>query len=70
MSNINLNARCKKNVLLRPKEEILVDSIQLPLDPDSFSRYKGDQKIKGYSANVIETVSDGLDLISRPLKSI
>jgi len=59
-----LEGKKQKNVLLRPKEEISADSVQSPHDPDSSFRHKGDQKIKGYSANVTETVSDGLDLIT------
>jgi hypothetical protein len=43
---------------LRPKEEIRSDSVQSPHDPDCTYRNKGDQKVKGYSANVTETCSD------------
>jgi Transposase domain (DUF772) len=43
---------------LRPKEEIRSDSVQSPHDPDCSYRNKGDQKVKGYSANITETCSD------------
>lgn len=59
-----LEGKKQRNVLLRPKEEISADSVQSPHDPDSSFRHKGDQKIKGYSANVTETVSEGLNLIT------
>ncbi len=50
---------------LRPKEEIRSDSVQSPHDPDCTYRNKGDQKVKGYSANVTETCSDeSLNLIT------
>lgn len=54
-----------KKVELRPKEEIGSDSTQSPHDPDSAYRNKAGQKIKGYSMNVTETISDGpLDLVT------
>ncbi|MEE4287441.1 MAG: transposase [Mariniphaga sp.] len=54
-----------KKIELRPKEEIESDSVQSPHDPDSAYRHKSDQKVKGYSMNVTETISDGpLDLIT------
>jgi len=54
-----------QKVALRPKEEIASDSVQSPHDPDSAYRHKTDQKVKGYSMNVTETISDGpLDLIT------
>ncbi len=54
-----------KEVLLRPKEEISSGSVQSPHDPDSAYRQKSDQKVKGYSVNLSETISDGpLDLIT------
>lgn len=54
-----------KKVELRPKEEIEADSVQSPHDPDSAYRQKSDQKVKGYSMNVTETISDGpLNLIT------
>jgi len=54
-----------KKVELRPKEEIKPDSVQSPHDPDSAYRHKSDQKVKGYSMNVTETISGGpLDLIT------
>jgi hypothetical protein len=50
---------------LRPKEEIRSDSVQSPHDPDCTYRNKGDQKVKGYSANVTETCSDeSLNLVT------
>ena len=50
---------------LRPKEEIRSGSVQSPHDPDCTYRNKGDQKVKGYSANVTETCSDeSLNLIT------
>jgi hypothetical protein len=55
----------EEKVLLRPKEEITSDSLQSPHDPDSAYRHKQDQKIKGYSVNVTETISqDSLNLIT------
>jgi len=54
----------QKNALLRPKEEISTGSVQSLHDSDSVFRHKCDQKIKDYSANVTEIVSDGLDLIT------
>lgn len=54
-----------KKVELRPKEEIGSDSTQSPHDPDSAYRNKSGKKVKGYSMNVTETISDGpLDLIT------
>lgn len=54
-----------REVELRPKEEIASDSLQSPHDPDSAYRQKTDQKVKGYSMNVSETISGGpLDLIT------
>ena len=50
---------------VRPKEEIRSDSVQSPHDPDCTYRNKGDQKVKGYSANVTETCSDeSLNLVT------
>ncbi len=50
---------------LRPKEEIRSDSVQSPHDPECTYRNKGDQKIKGYSANITETCSDeSLNLVT------
>lgn len=43
---------------VRPKEEIRSDSVQSPHDPDCAYRNKGDQKVKGYIANITETCSD------------
>lgn len=54
-----------QKVTLRPKEEIASDSVQSPHDPDSAYRQKTNQKVKGYSMNVTETISDDpLDLIT------
>ena len=54
-----------QKIELRPKEEISSDSLQSPHDPDGAYRQKGEQKVKGYSANVTETASEGpLDLIT------
>ena len=54
-----------QKIELRTKEEITSDSLQSPHDPDSAYRQKGDQKVKGYSANVTETASDDpLNLIT------
>lgn len=55
-----------QQVKLRPKEEIASGSVQSPHDPDSAFRQKGDQRVKGYSVNITETISDdkGLDLIT------
>ncbi len=55
----------EQKVLLRPKEEITSDSVQSPHDPDSAYRHKQDQKIKGYTVNLTETISeDSLNLIT------
>ena len=55
----------KQKIQLRPKEEISSGSVQSPHDKDSAFRKKGEQKVKGYSVNITETVSDdGLDLIT------
>jgi len=54
-----------KQVVLRQRALIKSDSIQSPHDPDSTFRKKGNQKVKGYSANVTETTSDdSLNLIT------
>jgi hypothetical protein len=54
-----------KQIELRPRAEISPDSTQSPHDPDSTFRKKGDQKVKGYSVNVTETISDDpLNLIT------
>jgi hypothetical protein len=54
-----------QQIQLRPKEEITSSSVQSPHDPDSAYRHKGDQKVKGYSVNITETVSDeNLNLIT------
>ena len=55
----------KQKVILRPREEINSDSLQSPHDPESAYRHKGDQKVKGYTVNVTETVGDDqLNLIT------
>lgn len=53
-------------VKLLDNEKIASSSVQSPDDPDATYRNKGDQKVKGYSVNVTETVSDKgyLDLIT------
>jgi len=54
-----------QQIQLRPKEEISSGSVQSPHDPESAFRHKGDQKVKGYSVNITETISDeGLNLIT------
>lgn len=54
-----------QKVLLRPKEEIISGSVQSPHDPDSAYRHKVDQKVKGYSVNITETITEGqLNLIT------
>lgn len=54
-----------QQIQLRPKEEITSGSVQSPHDPESAFRHKGDQKVKGYSVNITETISDeGLNLIT------
>ncbi len=54
-----------QKVQLRPKEEIASGSVQSPHDPDSAFRQKGEQRVKGYSVNITETIADqGLDLIT------
>jgi hypothetical protein len=54
-----------KQIHLRQRAEIGSYSTQSPHDPDSAFRKKGDQKVKGYSANVTETASDDpLNLIT------
>lgn len=45
-------------VTLRDKKEIKSDSVQNPNDPDAHYRNKGDQKVRGYSTNITETVED------------
>lgn len=54
-----------QQIVLRPKEEITSSSLQSPHDPDSAYRHKKDNKVKGYSMNLTETISDtGLNLIT------
>jgi hypothetical protein len=54
-----------KQIELRQRAEINADSTQSPHDPDSTFRKKGDQKVRGYSVNVTETISDDpLNLIT------
>lgn len=54
-----------QQIELRPKEDISSSSVQSPHDPDSAYRNKGSQKVKGYSANITETCSEGnLNLIT------
>jgi len=47
-----------KVVVPRPKEEISAKSIQSPHDTDCHYRNKGDQQVKGYSANITESCDD------------
>lgn len=53
-------------VKLLDNEKITSSSVQSPDDPDASYRNKGNQKVKGYSINVTETISDEgyLDLIT------
>ena len=53
-------------VSLRDKKLVSADSVQNPNDPDAAYRTKGDQKVKGYSANATETNDEegGLSLIT------
>ena len=54
-----------KQIQLRQQAENGSDSTQSPHDPDCTFRKKGEQKVKGYSANVTETASDDpLNLIT------
>lgn len=54
-----------QKIQLRPKEEIISGSVQSPHDPDSAFRHKADQKVKGYSVNITETITKGqLNLIT------
>jgi hypothetical protein len=54
-----------QQIELRPKEDISSSSVQSPHDPDSAYRDKGNQKVKGFSANITETCSpDKLNLIT------
>lgn len=54
-----------KKIQLRQRAEIDSGSTQSPHDPDSAFRKKGDQKVKGYSVNITETISDDpLNLIT------
>lgn len=55
-------------VQLRSREEISSGSVQSPHDQDSAYRHKTDQKVKGYSVNITETISDeSLSLITNVL---
>jgi len=54
-----------QQIQLRPREEIVSDSVQSPHDSDCAYRNKLDQQVKGYSVNVSETASDDpLNLIT------
>lgn len=50
----------------RDKKAIAADSVQSPYDPDAKYRQKGQQKVKGYSVNITETMDqdDVLSLIT------
>jgi hypothetical protein len=41
----------------RAKKELKADSVQNPHDPDAGYRHKGEQKVKGYSVNLTETLA-------------
>lgn len=45
-------------ITARDKKTISARSVQNPHDPDADYRKKGDQKIKGYSTNITETVDE------------
>jgi hypothetical protein len=54
-----------QKIELRSREEITSDTLQSPHDTDATYRDKDGQKVRGYSANVTETISDdSLDLIT------
>lgn len=54
-----------KKIQIRQRTEIDSGSVQSPHDPDSAYRQKGEQKVKGYSVNITETISDdSLNLIT------
>jgi hypothetical protein len=54
-----------EQIELRPKEEITSGSVQSPEDPESAYRNKSNDPVKGYTANLTETCSDGeLNLIT------
>jgi len=54
-----------KKIQIRQRTEIDSGSVQSPHDPDSAYRQKGEQKVKGYSVNITETISDDpLNLIT------
>ena len=46
-------------VNLRDKKQVSASSVQNPNDPDAGYRTKGDQHVKGYSVNSIETNDEG-----------
>jgi hypothetical protein len=48
----------EQRVKLRSKEHIGSESVQSPDDPDCSYRKKGDQQVKGYVANLTETIGD------------
>ena len=52
-------------IVIKNKKEILSTSVQSPHDTDCTFRSKGDQKVKGYHANIVETCDDNsLNLIT------
>jgi len=54
-----------KKIQIRQRTEIDSGSVQSPHDPDSAYRQKGEQKVKGYSVNITETISDdSLNLVT------
>jgi hypothetical protein len=56
----------EEKIELRPKEEIASSSVQSPHDPDGAYRQKGEQKVKGYSANVTD-MATGQTQIASPV---
>ena len=54
-----------EQVITKDPKELSAQSIQSPYDPDAHYRNKGDQQVKGYSANVTESCDeDQLNLIA------
>ncbi|MDR0795519.1 MAG: transposase [Tannerella sp.] len=59
----------KKVVSVRPKQDISASSVQSPNDTDCQYRQKGDQQVRGYSANLTETcdADDPFNLVTNVL---
>lgn len=53
-----------ESLSLKSPEEISADSLQSPHDLDAAYRKKGEEKVRGYSANVTETCEQDLNLIT------